>query len=786
MGGTSELLNYEIYPAIYAQADRVFPELQFKSRGGNWYSPFKLDGSRPEKQRQDKTFIGMNCPFRIKEQGGESVSYWDYIANRSGGSNRDILEKLADLAGVKLPDLSPETVKKIEQEKRTCDIWEAVSSYCQRALFEPTAEAQGALKYLQGRGYSQEHIKEMGIGFLLNQEDLYNHLKETFTEADARTLTGNLKRSDKNIQIGISHKLIIPFIASGRITGIIARTIGTETPKYLYNTGLDRKKDLYNLSPLKGDNDLIIVEGFLDCLAASVIANTENVIALGGVSFNLDQLEEAIKRGAKKITLCLDNDEAGQKQTKSIIDTISRSAHNIPVYIAQLPEGVKDPDQLIKEQGAEAFKQIIKEAASDWQYMRAEIIQKYTGRELTEKETEDVTEELLIYSSSIKNPINRSRFLEEAAEALQVKEEAFTEAADRIKEKEATEDQGRAFTGLITEAQRLHQEGKTAEALDLLKAKGRDISSKGADYSELLNIKTKEDHINKLKEHKPTLKTGLFINKKELCFPAAQISFIAGSSGHGKTAFLIDMAVHAALNGDKPIHLFSYEVPWELIRNRAISNYLERKGAAVSKNKVGKFLKGEETSALTLKQIDAIDNFYRELIDSGKLHLHYVDYTAPELVSAIEYLTRKEQIGAAFIDYVQLLNLPGRHNSRHEELKVLCIKLKDLAVDTKIPIIAGAQFNREVKSRFELDQSCLGESGDLERIANIVIGIWNTNKDKDPPKDSKGNNKYEKDPADQLYLTILKNRDGITGGSDFFNFDGGADRITNISEGKGF
>ena len=140
---------------------------------------------------------------------------------------------------------------------------------------------------------------------------------------------------------------------------------------------------------------------------------------------------------------------------------------------------------------------------------------------------------------------------------------------------------------------------------------------------------------------------------------------------------------------------------------------------------------------------------------------------------------------------------PGRWGARQEELKAICVDLKDMAVETELPIILSAQFNREADSPLDLRASNIGEAGDIERIANFVLGIWNGNF---KPKVDKGKSdkktRDEKDIKDlgfdentllkpgKLYIEILKNRDGEIGKSGFLDFDGNTGKISAGEAGK--
>ena len=94
-------------------------------------------------------------------------------------------------------------------------------------------------------------------------------------------------------------------------------------------------------------------------------------------------------------------------------------------------------------------------------------------------------------------------------------------------------------------------------------------------------------------------------------------------------------------------------------------------------------------------------------------------------------------------------------------------KLKDVSVNTGLPIVLGSQFNRTVTNHLELVNTNLGEAGDIERGAHLILAIWNNN---DPnlkigTKELKTEFKIEitnkgYDATNTLYIKTLKNRGG--------------------------
>ena len=90
--------------------------------------------------------------------------------------------------------------------------------------------------YLEARGYPQEDVKAMELGFIPSQESSFKRLQELgYSQTAINELSLQV-----DTRIGTSHRLTIPYRSSGQIRGFKFRTIGDETPKYLNSHGLDR------------------------------------------------------------------------------------------------------------------------------------------------------------------------------------------------------------------------------------------------------------------------------------------------------------------------------------------------------------------------------------------------------------------------------------------------------------------------------------------------------------------------------------------------------------------
>jgi len=169
-------------------------------------------------------------------------------------------------------------------------------------------------------------------------------------------------------------------------------------------------------------------------------------------------------------------------------------------------------------------------------------------------------------------------------------------------------------------------------------------------------------------------------------------------------------------------------------------------------------------------------------MDSGRLNIHYSEMSAEELCQAIKYLKKnKEDLGAVFIDYMQLLNLLDNGRlSRQEQLKHVCLMLKDCAVETGLPIILGAQFNRQVTCEADLSPIYISEAGDIERIASVILGFWNRNFlgfSREGNKTKSGTVITE--PRNEIFIEVLKGRKIGVGHSCVLSFRGNEGTISN-------
>lgn len=766
MNKTTELLNTKIYPAIYEKAEEIFPEFQFKKTAKGYVSTTDVKVTGERGKLKGKVWLyenRMHFLYDYTNEPGKTI--WNYIQDRDRLTQQEALLKLAKLSEVSLPkgDFDPEAY---ETERRETQLWEDAQHYFTVILMEnKDPKAKALQKYLtKERGYTAEDIEDMKLGCISSQEALREHLKDkSYSQDEIVAFIDQIKH------IGKSYTLTIPLREpGGKIRGISVRTISDAEPKYLFSA-TPVKDLLFNLTAIKGKKDLVIVEGILDALLCSA-RGIENVVALGGKTLNKAKLETAVKYGAKKITLCLDNEEKTIPNTLQAIDLIQREQRDLTIFVAQLPEGVKDPDELIRKEEAKAFKKVIAEAITYYEYQQDQILKKYTGS-LTAKDKEDLLQEIETTAQRIDNARDRDQFLEtfienEDIKKLGITKESLKAVVEENRYKEAQEKQKRDLRALITEAQDHLEKGKTAEAIEKIEQGLQDVkatSGKGL----LPPVLTYEDVINEIATIPPLYKTGYKTLDEFTGFPPGAITLIGGRPSHGKTTFMFNCLLQMSeIYPEKSFYFFSYEEPVKMIMVKLL-NRLTAQDLSSHFSKVidlptptnYEFLKAYIRAGRTdIKEIEEGKHKLQRLLDSQRIKVIGQNYSVEDLSSLLSYLNKKEQIGSVFIDYIQRMTTKEKTQDIRSQIVRISDRVLRIAKDTGLPIILGAQLNRGTieKKGKEPTLENLKEAGNLEEDANTVLSVFCKAREEEEADGKKTHKEREVD----LVIKTLKNREG--------------------------
>ena len=308
--------------------------------------------------------------------------------------------------------------------------------------------------------------------------------------------------------------------------------------------------------------------------------------------------------------------------------------------------------------------------------------------------------------------------------------------------------------------------------------------------------KTSEEQIREeIQNTSPGISVGFKIGDIDLKIPGGAISILAGPTSHGKTTQLINFSL-GALNDltqkDKSVYFFSYEESRAAIVSLFLNVYIGEPLSSNNRESIKSYFRlgdmrfmtseGRPRTIFSQKK----DAFFNELIQTGRLNIFYSEFSAQELVSAIRFLKKNTNVGLVCVDYMQLLKLSSGpfSGSRQEELKQVCLLLKDCAVETGLPILLAAQFSRQVTCEADLSPIHISEAGDIERVANLILGFWNRNFDGFTRDGNIGKNGKKSPREPSIYMEILKGRETGAGHSELFNFDGNAGKLMNKNNNK--
>jgi len=775
MSNITDWIKYELYPSLFENIDRALPEHSFKRYPGGWRSKTYIDGS-PHKSRADKTVISNKAPGYILENGGEVLSLVDYVIRRDNVEFIQAVKTLSDIAELQLPKSSSFDSESYKKYKDQSTILEDCNSYFIFCL-ENSTGAEEVKNYLTSRGYSPEDIKAMELGYIPSQDKLSKYLSG---KNYSQRLVDEAIKIKTDTRIGSTHRLTIPYRSGGSIKGFKFRTTGDATPKYLNSSGLDKSGGFFNLSGIKGDKDIVIVEGELDSLHATV-KGLSNIVATGGSSISPGQVKDAKRRGAKSFTLCLDTEPGKEEETSkriaSAIEVILQEDSRI--YIATLPGlggGKTDPDRLIKESGADSFKKAISEALPYYEYKLQALLTKYgkieQERGLQPKDIDNLLDEVVETATKIKEPTARDRYKKlftslDAIKGLGITEESLSITVERLTSTKDKETQSKEIKKLLSEAKELQDKGETDKALDLLDKGSKEIratSGKGL-LPPHLNFSTL---LEQIATTPPAYKTGYSSLDKFIGFTPGAITLIAGRPSHGKTTFLFNLLLKMSnLYQENSFYFFTYEEPVKNLSikllNRLTATDLNKyfedyKDLAKPTNYefIKAYIKAQRTD---IREIEEGKRLLQELIDSQRIKVIDRNYSVEELYSLIQYLNNKEKIGGIFIDYIQRMRTERKTQDKRTEIAHISDMVLQIAKDNGLPIILGAQLNRATVSTANKKPTLenLKEAGNLEEDANTVLSVYNESREKE--EDEAGIS-YKGVREVELELKTLKNREG--------------------------
>ena len=337
-------------------------------------------------QKKGANYMGL-CPFHNEKSPSFSVSgskqiyhcfgcgaggnVYTFLMNYENYTFQEAVKELADRAGVALPEIEYSAEYKKEADKKA--ILLEINKEAAKYFYYQLRAEQGKIgyRYLSGRELSDETIKKFGLGFAnKTSNDLTLYLKKK-GYTDEQIIQAGLATADEKYGVHDKfwNRVIFPIMdINHRAIGFGGRVMGDGMPKYLNSPEtpvFDKSRNLYglNFARTARKNNMILCEGYMDVIALHQAGFSQAVASLG-TAFTSGQAN-LLKRYTENVLLSYDSDGAGTSAALRAIG-ILREAGLTAKIIDLKP--YKDPDEFIKNLGAEAFQNRIDTAENSFMF----------------------------------------------------------------------------------------------------------------------------------------------------------------------------------------------------------------------------------------------------------------------------------------------------------------------------------------------------------------------------------------------------------------------------------
>lgn len=399
-------------------------------------------------QKKGANYFGL-CPFHNEKSPSFSVSpgkQMYYCFGCGAGGNvltfvmeyenytfQEALQSLADRAGVTLPKMeySKEAREQAEFRARLLEVNKLSANYFYYQMKQPQGKI--AYEYFHDkRKLTDETMLRFGLGYSnKTSDDLYRFLKEKGYDDAFLSQTGLVTIEERGGRDKFWNRVMFPIMdVNNRVIGFGGRVMGDGEPKYLNSPEtklFDKSRNLYGLNYARTTREkyMLVCEGYLDVISMHQAGFT-NAVASLGTAFT-SQHAGVLKRYTDQVILTYDSDGAGIKAALRAIPIlrdagISARVLNMKPY--------KDPDEFIKNMGADAFKERIAQAKNSFLF-EIDVLKRNYQLEDPEQKTkfyQETAKKLLQFGE----PLERDNYIQAVSREQMIKEEELRQLVNRL------------------------------------------------------------------------------------------------------------------------------------------------------------------------------------------------------------------------------------------------------------------------------------------------------------------------------------------------------------------
>ncbi|MFZ5352179.1 MAG: DNA primase [Bacillota bacterium] len=389
------------------------------------------------------------CPFHSEKSPSFSVSRSKQIFNCFGcgvGGNVitfvqkierltfvEALKLLAERAGIEVRDSKNE--KELERHNLKSKLLK-INLEAARFFYKKLHNSKLPLQYLKGRGLSEEIIKNFGLGYSLDSWDSLQKylLSRGFNIEDIYKAGLVLPRKQSGgFYDRFRNRVMFPIIdLKGSIVGFGGRVMDNSKPKYLNSPDtpvFNKGYNMYGLNQVKRlaeIENIIIVEGYMDVIALHQYGIC-NAVASLGTAFTEYQAK-LLKRFSNEIIIAYDADTAGQNATMRGLAILEKEGCSVKVL--SIPSG-KDPDEHIRNNGVNSFKELVKASLPLIQY-KIESARKSLDMSKFENRIA-FTKQFAQILRIVESEVEIDAYIKKYSKELQIGEEAIYSELNRLK-----------------------------------------------------------------------------------------------------------------------------------------------------------------------------------------------------------------------------------------------------------------------------------------------------------------------------------------------------------------
>lgn len=416
--------------------DKIFDAAQIEEVVGEFVNLKKsgsnFKGLSPFTQEKTPSFYVSPAKQIFKDfssgKGGNVVSFLMEVEHFTYPEALKYLAKKYNIQ-VEEEDVTPEQEQQASERESIYLISEFAKSTFEDQLWKTDEGKSIGLSYFKERGFSEDTIRDFGLGYSLRQKDAFSNLAITKGySGEFLEKSGIGIKNERGWYDRFWGRVMFPIYSiSGRVLGFGGRVLDSQskTAKYLNSPEsvvYHKSKVLYGLFQSKQtivkDDLCYLVEGYTDVISMHQ-AGIKNVVASSGTALTKEQIS-LIQRFTKNVTILYDGDAAGIKASFRGIDMFLESGMNVRVVL--FPDG-EDPDSFAKSRSSDELQEFLKESQKDFMAFKTDLLIEEAKGDPIKRAS--MIREIVASIALIPDPISRDVYIQECSRRMDMDEKVL-------------------------------------------------------------------------------------------------------------------------------------------------------------------------------------------------------------------------------------------------------------------------------------------------------------------------------------------------------------------------